>query len=222
MTGVTEILHAIGRGDRDASEELLAIVYDELRRLASRKLASEAPGQTLQTTALVHEAYLRLLPPSKSDTAKEDDTETADASPTGTDSNEAARENNGGEESPAGHSWNSRSHFFGAAAEAMRRILIDNARKKKRIKRGGDRGRVEFDDVDPASPESDVDLLALNEALTKLEQHDPAKADIVKLRYFAGLTLEDAAAALGVSVPTVQRGWRYARAWLRREMEPEQ
>ncbi|MEL6107354.1 MAG: sigma-70 family RNA polymerase sigma factor [Planctomycetota bacterium] len=199
MPGVTEILQAIGDGDRDASEELLAIVYDELRRLASRKLAGEAPGHTLQTTALVHEAYMRLLPSGGDDTVATDD-DTDDA------------------EKPSSGTWHSRGHFFAAAAEAMRRILIDNARRKKRLKRGGGRGRVDFDNVDPADEDADVDLLALNEALTRLESHDSSKANIVKLRYFAGLTLEQTAAAMEVSVPTVSRGWRYARAWLRREM----
>ena len=209
MSGVTQILHAIGQGDRNASDELLAIVYDELHRIASRKLAGEAPGHTLQTTALVHEAYLRLLPQEEANPKCAANTETTQQS---------ADNDTPKTETP---SWVSRSHFFAAAAEAMRRILIDNARRKKRLKRGGDRGRVELGTFEPATPEADVDLLALDEALIRLESHDPEKANIVKLRYFAGLTLEDTASALNVSVPTVHRKWRYARAWLKREMGEE-
>lgn len=204
MSGVTAILQAIGQGDEKAPEELMAIVYDELHRLATNKLARESPGHTLQPTALVHEAYLRLLPPIAIDNTLQEKEETHSAD---------------GSETPRQATWESRAHFFGAAAEAMRRILIDVARKKNRLKRGGDRARVELDGVQVASPEDSIDLLALDDALTRLEQKDPMKAEIVKLRYFAGLTLEDTASALNISVPTVHRQWRYARAWLRREME---
>jgi RNA polymerase sigma factor (TIGR02999 family) len=177
MSEITRVLHAIEQGDPCASEELLPLVYDELRRLAAQKLAHERPGQTLQPTALVHEAYLRLV-------------------------------------SPHERSWDGSAHFFAAAAEAMRRILIDNARRKARLRHGGDRQRCNLKDVDvTVGPVSD-DILALDEALTKLAQEDPIKVELVKLRYFAGLNMEQSARMLGISRATAERYWRYARAWL--------
>jgi RNA polymerase sigma factor (TIGR02999 family) len=177
MTQVTRILSAIEEDDAHAAEQLLPLVYDELRKLAAQRLAQEKPGQTLQATALVHEAYLRLVDVDK-----------------------------------AQH-WNSRGHFFAAAAEAMRRILIDNARRKRRPKHGGDRRQVDLDGTLAAAGPPE-DLLALDEALAKLAQHEPAKAELVKLRYFAGLSLEEAAACLGISAATAKRYWAVARAWL--------
>jgi RNA polymerase sigma factor (TIGR02999 family) len=182
MNDVTSILSAIERGDAQAAEHLLPLVYDELRKLAAQKLAQEKPGQTLQATALVHEAYLRLV-----------------------DREMAQR-------------WDSRGHFFAAAAEAMRRILVENARRKRSAKRGGPLARQELDDVEIAAPSPSGDILALDEALAKLEAEDPVKARLVKLRYFSGLTEEDAAKVLGVSRTTVQRQWRYAKAWLLEEL----
>ena len=180
MSEVTRILSAIEDGDPQAAEQLLPLVYDELRKLAQQKLAQEKPGQTLQATALVHEAYVRLV---------------------------------GGE--PDAH-WNGRGHFFAAAAEAMRRILIDRARHKQTRKAGGGRRRLDLDDLEPARDEGDGDrLLALDEALRQLEGEDPRKAELVKLRFFAGLTAEQAAAALGVSTSTAEKDWAYARSWLR-------
>jgi RNA polymerase sigma factor (TIGR02999 family) len=178
MNEVTRILSAIEQGDRKAADELLPLVYGELRQLAKQRLAREVPGQTLEPTALVHEAYLRLV------------------------DNEAV------------HGWDSRGHFFGAAAEAMRRILVDNARRKQAEKHGGQLVRQELDDVDIAAPAPSEDLLALDEALAKLESEHPIKAQVVKLRYFAGLTEEDAARIIGASRATVQRHWRFAKAWL--------
>ena len=180
MSEVTRILFAIEQGDPSAAEQLLPVVYDELRQLAAQKLAHEQPGQTLQPTALVHEAYLRLV---------------------------------GGEQA---QDWNGRRHFFAAAAEAMRRILIDRARHKQTRKIGGGRRRLDLDDIEPALEEENGDrLLALDEALRQLEAEDPRKADLVKLRFFAGLTAEQAAAALGVSTSTAEKDWAYARSWLR-------
>ena len=177
MSEVTRILSAIEEGDPHAVEQLLPMVYDELRKLAAQKLAQEKPGQTLQATALVHEAYLRLV--------------------------------NGDQ---AQH-WNSRGHFFSAAAEAMRRILIDDSRRKRRPKHGGDRQRIALDE---ALPQTDrhQDLLALDEALTRLAEQEPAKAELVKLRFYAGLSLAEAAACLGISLATAKRYWAVARAWL--------
>ena len=180
MSEVTRILSDLDRGDPDAADRLLPLVYEELRKLAAHRMAQEAPGQTLQPTALVHEAYLRLI---------------------GTDQTQH---------------WNSRGHFFAAAAEAMRRILVDNARRKQAVKHGGDRRRLDLDDVEPPLDESSGDdLLALDEALRELEARDPRKAELVKLRFFAGLTNEQAAAALGVSTSTAEKDWAYARSWLR-------
>jgi RNA polymerase sigma factor (TIGR02999 family) len=183
MKDVTRILSAIEQGDPRAAAQLLPLVYDELRRLAAQKLTREEPGQTLQATALVHEAYLRLV--------------------------DAERVPN----------WDSRGHFFAAAAEAMRRILIDDARRKRTEKHGGRHRRLDLDDVDPAADVPSADLLALDEALRKLEAAEPAKAELVKLRYFAGLSIDDAARALGIAPATAKRHWVYARAWLFREME---
>jgi RNA polymerase sigma factor (TIGR02999 family) len=177
MSDVTRILSALQQGDPSAAAQLLPLVYDELRRLAAQKLAHESPGQTLQATALVHEAYLRLV-----------------------DAEQAQH-------------WNSRGHFFAAAAEAMRRILIDNARRKQRPKHGGDRKRVELDDALSVA-EPGEDLLALDDALNRLAALEPVKAELVKLRYFAGLSLEEAAGCLGISEATAKRYWAVARAWL--------
>jgi RNA polymerase sigma factor (TIGR02999 family) len=187
MTEVTRILSAIEQGDPHAAEQLLPLVYDELRKLAAQKLAQEKPGQTLQATALVHEAYLRLV-----------------ASP-GSQSGE-----------PEPH-WNSRGHFFAAAAEAMRRILVDNARQKKAQKRGGQRSRVALDQADVAAAPAD-DLLALDEALERLSHHDAEAGKLVQLRYFAGLSVEQAAQVLGISTATAYRHWTFARAWLHAQL----
>ena len=178
MTDFTQILHAIEQGDPLAADELLPLVYDELRRLAAQRLAQEKPGQTLQATGLVHEAYLRLVGPD------------------------------------AGGRWDNRGHFFAAAAEAMRRILVENARRKRSRKHGGGLQRRSLDDVQPAPPEPCHDLLALDEALRKFAERDPVKAELVKLRYFAGLSLEETAACLGISPVTAKRHWVVARAWL--------
>jgi len=181
MTDVTRILNAIEQGDARAADELLPLVYEELRLLAAQKLSHEPPGQTLQATALVHEAYIRLV----------------------------------GDEP---QSWNSRGHFFCAAAEAMRRILIENARRKQKIKRGGDQHRVDLSDADMAVERDINNLLSLDDALTKLAQEDPAKADLVKLRYFGGLTLEQAGDVLKISRATASRYWSYVQAWLFHEI----
>jgi RNA polymerase sigma factor (TIGR02999 family) len=178
MNEVTRTLAAIERGDPQAAEQLVPLVYAELRRLAARKLAREKPGQTLQATALVHEAYLRLI---------------------------------GGE---GGRDWNSRGHFFAAAAEAMRRILVDHARRKRRPKHGGDRKRLHLDALALPIEDRSHDLLALDEALTALAGQEPLKAELVKLRYFAGLSVEEAAACLGISPVTAKRHWAVARARL--------
>jgi len=179
MTDVTRILSAIEQGDPHAAEQLLPLVYEELRKLAAQKLAQEKPGQTLQATALVHEAYLRLVDVDK-----------------------------------AGH-WDSRGHFFAAAAEAMRRILIDQARRKQRPKHGGDRKRVDLNEgLSLSEGADDDDLPALDEALAKLAVEEPAKAELVKLHFFAGLSLEDAGRILGIAPRTAKRHWAYARAWL--------
>jgi len=178
MPDVTRLLDAAAAGDPKAAADLLPLVYDELRRLAAAHMAAEKPGHTLQATALVHDAYLRLVGPDVS------------------------------------RIWNGRGHFFGAAAEAMRRILVEAARRKKREKHGGARRRVELDDVTADPDGRSEDLLALDEALDGLAREDPAKAELVKLRYFAGLTLEEAAACQGVSLATAKRRWAVARAWL--------
>jgi len=177
MTDVTRILNSIEQGDAQAINALLPAVYAELRQMADRKLSNESPGHTLQATALVHEAYLRLV---------------------GSD----------------GNAWSSRTYFFGAAAEAMRRILVEHARKRRSKKRGGDRKRVDFMSADVMAEESPDDLVALDEALTKLSETDPIKAELVKLRFFAGLSFEQAAGLLDISPATARRHWNYARAWL--------
>jgi len=179
---VTRILAAVEQGDPLAAERLLPVVYGELRRLAAAKLASEKPGQTLQPTALVHEAYLRLV-------------DVAQAQP-----------------------WHSRGHFFAAAAEAMRRILVENARRKTSAKHGGEFARVELNDGELASPARRLDLVALDEALDKLAAQDPRKAELVKLRFFAGLSIAQAADALQISESTADADWAYAKAWLRLQM----
>src|SRR3954471_2399553 len=178
MSDVTRILSAIDQGDPKAAEELLPLVYDELRRMAARRLAREAPGQTLQATALVHEAYLRLV--------------------------DSARD--------AG--WNGRTHFFRAAAEAMRRILVDRARGKRSRKRGGGRRQVDLEQAAEVVAEASDDVESIDEALEEFARHDPAKAELIKLRYFAGLSVEEAAELLGISRATADRNWRYAKTWL--------
>jgi RNA polymerase sigma factor (TIGR02999 family) len=183
MSDVTRILNAIEQGDARAADKLLPLVYEELRLLAAQKISQEQPGQTLQATALVHEAYIRLV----------------------------------GEEA---QDWKSRSHFFRAAAEAMRRILIDNARRKKSLKRGGKQKRISLDEASPNCDEeySVDDLIALDEALTKFSEEDKMKAEVVKLRYFAGLSIEQTAEILEISKTATKLHWAYARAWLLREI----
>jgi RNA polymerase sigma factor (TIGR02999 family) len=179
---VFDLLKSMAAGDPDASAQLLPLVYDDLRRLAASRLAREAPGQTLDATGLVHEAYLRLV---------------------GAD--------------PATH-WDNRGHFFAAAAEAMRRILVENARRKRAVKHGGGLHRQDLDELDLAAPEPREDLVALDEALDRLAANDRASANLVQLRYFAGLSITQAAEILGISCRTANRLWAYARAWLRHEM----
>lgn len=181
MNDVTRILNAAGQSNARAANELLSLVYEELRRLAAAKMASEAPGQTLQPTGLVHEAWLRL---------------TSDES----------------------RKWNGRSHFFAAAAEAMRRILVDNARRKRAQKHGGKFERVEMPEIASAAAANDDQVLAVSEALDRFAAQDKQKAELVKLRYFVGMTIEEAAEAMGISAPTAKRHWAYARAWLAQEI----
>jgi RNA polymerase sigma factor (TIGR02999 family) len=183
MSEVNRILSAIEQGEPQAAERLLPLVYDELRRLAAGKISRELPGQTLQATALVHEAYLRLV-----------------------DQDRIQR-------------WDSRGHFFAAAAEAMRRILVDKARRKRTDKHGGKHQRQDLDELEMVAPAPSEDLLALDEALTRLAAEDPAKAELVKLRYFAGLSIEESARALGISSATAKRRWAFARAWLFHQIE---
>ena len=185
MNDVTRILSAIEQGDPGAAEQLLPLVYDELRKLAAQRLAQEKPGQTLQATALVHDAYLRLVGPED------------------------------------GRSWDGRGHFFAAAAEAMRRILVESARRRACVRHGGGWERVDLDATALVAPEAGDDLLALDEALTRLASEDPLCADLVKLRYFAGLTIPQAAELLGVSPRKADFVWSFARAWLRREIAGE-
>jgi RNA polymerase sigma factor (TIGR02999 family) len=182
MRDVTQILHAIEGGDPQAAGQLLPLVYEELRQLAAQRLAQEKPGQTLQATALVHEAYLRLV---NTDRVQH---------------------------------WNSRGHFFAAAAEAMRRILVERARRKGCGKHGGDWRRVDFEELDVTASVSPDQLVALDDALARLAALDPVAGELVKLRYFAGMALGQAAAVLGVSTATAYRHWAYARAWLRSEL----
>jgi RNA polymerase sigma factor (TIGR02999 family) len=180
MSEITRLLSAAGAGDAQASEQLLPLLYEELRQLAAHKLARESPGQTLQATALVHEAYLRLV----------------------------------GAQEQSGPLWQSRWHFFAAAAEAMRRILIDRARDKGRLKRGGDWRRLQLDHLEVSVQEPPQELFALNEALEQLASEDPRCAELVKLRFFAGLTLDETASALGIGRRSADRYWQFARSWL--------
>lgn len=182
MNDVTRVLNALDHGDPKAATELLPLVYAELRQLAAHRMAHEASGQTLQPTALVHEAWLRLV-------------------------------------NTENQTWQNRAHFFGAAAEAMRRILIDRARRKNAIRHGGGQQRVDIQDVDLAAPGEDDQLLALNEALGRLAEQDKLKAELAKLRYFGGLTIQEAAQVLDISEATAKRYWTYARAWLYREIK---
>jgi RNA polymerase sigma factor (TIGR02999 family) len=182
MSDVTRLLAAAEAGDPAAAAHLLPLVYDELRKLAGARMAAESPDHTLTATALVHEAYLRLVGGGQAD------------------------------------NWNGRAHFFGAAAEAMRRILVEIARRKSRLKHGRGRARVDLESGCPMSEAPALDLLALDEALTRLAADEPAKADLVKLRYFAGLTMPEAAAALGISLATAERYWTFAKAWLYTEL----
>jgi len=184
VSDVTHILRAVERGDPLAADQLLGLVYQELRRLAASKMARENPGQTLQPTALVHEVWLRLT-------------------------------------SDENRKWNDRTHFFAAAAEAMRRILVDNARRKRAQRHGGNQQRVELADVAVAAPNDDQ-ILAVNEALEKFAVQDKRKAELVKLRYFVGMTIEEAADVLGISEPTAKRHWTYARTWLYEEISAQQ
>jgi len=179
MASVTQILQSLGQGDATAAEQLLPLVYDELRKLATRRLTQENPGQTLQATALVHEAYLRLV-----DTTR-------------------------------GQQWNSRGHFFAAAAEAMRRILVDQARHKASLRAGGGHQRIELSQAEFEVRESSFDILELDEALEQLAQRDPRSAEVVKLRFFAGMTIAEVADIQGVSTATVENDWAYAKSWLR-------
>jgi RNA polymerase sigma factor (TIGR02999 family) len=185
MNDVTRILSDLARGDPQAAGQLLPLVYDELRKLAASRLAAEDPGNTLSATALVHEAYLRLVGPG-----------------------DAAR-------------WDNRGHFFAAAAEAMRRLLVEQARRKKRQKRGGGRHRVQLEVAESVVQAPSEDLLALDEALTRLTAHDPIKAEVVKLRFFAGLSMPEIAESLSLSLATVERYWTYARTWLYAELADE-
>jgi RNA polymerase sigma factor (TIGR02999 family) len=181
MTDVTRILNSIEQGDVQATNQLFPLIYEELRRLATQKMLHEQPGQTLQPTALVHEAYLRLVGEGSQD-------------------------------------WKSRGHFFGAAAEAMRRILVERARMKQRIKHGGEHHRVEMEKFECIAEQPSEELLALDEALAKLSEQEPLKANLVKLRYFAGLTAEQAAGVLNIAKATADRYWAYSRAWLLNEV----
>lgn len=185
MSDVTKIIRAIAEGRAEATDDLLPAVYRELRQMAAARLAREAGGHTLQPTALVHEAYMRLIGPSE-------------------------------------QSWENRAHFFGAAAEAMRRILIDHARGKKRLKRGGAAYRVTLDDVEDQRDNSSEELLALDEALSDLELLDPEKAQLVKLKFFGGMTTPEAAKVLGLSQRTAERHWAYARVWLHRHVKEDE
>jgi RNA polymerase sigma factor (TIGR02999 family) len=186
MSEVTRILSAIEQGDPRAAEQLLPLVYEELRNLAAHKLAREKSGQTLQATALVHEAYIRLL-----------------------DSESASH-------------WNSRAHFFAAAAEAMRRILVENARHKGRLRHGGGRRRVDVDEACLVAAAPSEDVLALDEALTRLAELDPLRSELVKLRFFGGLTMPEAAVLLGISLTTAERHWTFARTWLYAELSDDE
>lgn len=182
MSDVTRILKAVEEGDAQAAEQLLPLVYEELRKLAAQRLTQEKPGQTLQATALVHDAYLRLVDVEKA------------------------------------QQWNSRGHFFAAAAEAMRRIVVENARRKSRLKHGGEHRRVDLESSCLVSAAPSLDLLALDEALSRLAATEPAKAELVKLRFFAGLTMPEAAGAMNISLATAERYWTFAKSWLYAEL----
>jgi RNA polymerase sigma factor (TIGR02999 family) len=184
MSDVTRILSAVAQGDPHAAAQLLPLVYDELRKLAAQKMSQEAPGQTLQATALVHEAYLRLV-----------------------------GDNQG--------AWDSRGHFFAAAAEAMRRILVEQTRRKRRVRHGGGKQRIDLDEACAFVQPPSEDLLALDEALSRLASLNPVRAEVIKLRFFAGLTMPEVAQVLGLSLPTVERYWTAARAWLYAELRDE-
>jgi len=185
MNDVTRILSNLAKGEGQAADELLPLVYEELRKLAAARMTAEAPGNTLNATALVHEAYLRLV--EQTDDAR----------------------------------WDNRGHFFAAAAEAMRRLLVENARRKKRTRHGGDRQRVDLEVAESLIQAPSEDLLALNEVLTRLTAHDPIKAEVVKLRFFAGLTMPEIAKSLNLSLATVERYWTYARTWLYAELNDD-
>jgi RNA polymerase sigma factor (TIGR02999 family) len=184
MSDVTQVLQAIGRGDGRASDELLPLVYDELRRLAAARMAQEAAGQTLQPTALVHEAWLRMVKDGE-------------------------------------RNWQNRAHFFGAAAEAMRRILIENARRKSRLKRGGDQARIDIEQLELAATTPDDKVLLIDDALERLQTEDPEKARIVVLKFFGGLTNQEVAENLGVTERTIERQWAFAKAWLFRSIHEQ-
>lgn len=188
MSEVTVLMERLQQGDGRAADELLPVVYEELRRLAASRLSREAAGQTLQPTALVHEAWLRLVGQGDPERRPE---------------------------------WNGRAHFFGAAAEAMRRILVERARKKARLRHGGAQERVDFEQASSASEDPHEMVLALNDALERLALESPQKAEVVKLRYFAGMEHAETARALGISEITVRRHWKYARAWLYTELNPD-
>ncbi|TWU39333.1 sigma-70 family RNA polymerase sigma factor [Novipirellula artificiosorum] len=185
MTDVTQILYQLEQGDSSSADELLPLVYEELRRLAAARLKHEKSGQTLQATALVHEAYVRLV------------------------------------NVPEAQHWDSRAHFFGAAAEAMRRILVEQARRKNSVKRGGGRKRVDLGDVDLAGGGFELDVIALNDAIGRLEVEDSRAAQVVKLRFFCGMTIKQAAEAIGISPATADNDWAFARSWLRVQIFPE-
>jgi RNA polymerase sigma factor (sigma-70 family) len=211
MSDVTQILSQIEQGDPAAAEQLLPLVYDELRKLAAVRLAQEKPGQTLQATALVHEAYLRLVgrPDGQKERRSEGETEQG-LYPSVPPSLR-----------PSVPTFDSRGHFFAAAAEAMRRILVEQARRKRSAKAGGGMQRASLDECDIAAPTRSIDLIALDEALTKLAGLDRRKCELVKLRYFAGLTIEQAAQALGVAASTADADWAYVKSWLRVELADE-
>ena len=217
MSDVTRILERIESGDPAAASQLLPLVYDELRRLARQKLGHEKPGQTLQATALVHEAYLRLVKPGVGSQETGVGGQNSKAISSLPDSRPPIPDS----QAPTPDSWQSRGHFFAAAAEAMRRILVEAARRKKRLKRGGNLERQSLLEDEIAMPEVAEDLEELDAALEKLAAKDPRKAELVKLRYFAGLTQEQAAEALGIGISTADRDWSYARAWLFRQMSKE-
>jgi RNA polymerase sigma factor (sigma-70 family) len=198
MSDVTRILQSIEQGDPQAAEKLLPLVYEELRKLAAAKLAMEKPGQTLVATALVHEAYLRLVGGGKDPRTEEP-------------KNQIGNEDRG-------RQWNSRGHFFAAAAEAMRRILVEQARRKAGPKAGGELERVELSPLQPEATRTNLDVLALHEALGRLELKDARAAELIKLRFFAGMTIDEAAALLGISISTAKSDWTYAKNWLRAEL----